>query len=202
MQKYIYRHRKVLELMQPHLGEVNLDYSIGDGRVTRFMARNLASEKRFDGYKGPETINGFSTKMFDNAIRISRKTPNFTVLYALPEQNFYDTVTLISVLHDHIRAIKDSRSYLKKEGKLVVLDHDKSHLSRSEFMGNLTDADRKEIKQRSLPAVFNDHTKMSLADCVRLGEEQGFSTVESYDHTSPEFQGHPFYLWVGQLTTY
>src|SRR3989338_5593623 len=197
MEPYINRHRRVLGMMVSYLGKINLDYGIGNGNMSRIIA-TLLSGKQLHGYDGPEVDPHFSPEILAEAQRLAQRTPQFTILTTEPKQNYYDTIILNCVLHDNDLLIERTRRYLQPSGTMIVLDHDKSHLSEEGFRQRLTQADQREVQARGFDPVFHDHRRMSLADCISLGEDSGFSTVASYDHSSPEFSGHPFYLWVGR----
>ena len=111
-------------------------------------------------------------------------------------EGFFDAVTLMCMLHGNRDIITECTPYLRDGGHLVVLDHDKSHLSREEFEYWVCDADRDEINVRGFEEVFRDHTTMKIDDCRSIAHEQGYETVMGIDHD--ELEGYPFYLWVGQ----
>ena len=198
MEPYISRHWKALELLIHHAGEINLDYGIGNGRMSRIIASSLRG-RQLHGYDGPEVDKHFSGDIFAEAQRLSQRTPHFTILNKEPEQGYYEAIILNCVLHGNEQLIERTRRYLQPFGTMIVLDHDKSHLSEEEFRERLTQADQREVQARGFDAVFRDHRRMSLADCIYLGKQIGLSTVAAYNHSSPEFAGHPFYLWVGKL---
>lgn len=174
--------------MVPYLGDSVLDYGCGDGKVTRVL-KCLSPDSQFVAYDCiDEAVQKASVSLQDLATVVEEASQL--------EPSSFDTGTLICSLHHDHGLIEQVDPYLKDDGYLIILDHDKSHLSETEFSTSLTDADRAEINTRGFQNVFQDHTRMTVDQCCEMTETRGYTTIKALDHTY--FKGYPFYVWIGQ----
>ncbi|MFZ5954809.1 MAG: hypothetical protein ACOYT4_00100 [Nanoarchaeota archaeon] len=187
----------LLRKIKPYLEGDILDYGCGTGLISNAL-RSLAKENsKISAYDGLETGEHFSSEKFEETKKnLKSEIKLYESKQELPKA-FFDTVLLLCMLHGNHYIIEQCSPYIKTRGYLIVLDHDKSHLSNEEFLAWLTDADRKEINERSLDAVMYDHRKMKLEDCCRIGKENGYETIKFWNHKTLS-QRYPFYLWIGQ----
>ncbi|MBL7052099.1 MAG: class I SAM-dependent methyltransferase [Nanoarchaeota archaeon] len=195
MDKRTLRYIALLRKMNPFLEGNVLDYGCGDGAMTSVFIP-LNSTSNFFAYDGPET-NGQNVQELLNQAKIllNKRARVIERKEDLPKE-YFDTITLICMLHGNENIIEQCHPYLKKGGHLIVIDHDKKHLSDEEYIQSITDADRNEILQRSYNEVLRDHTKMDVYDCCRITRSMRLRTVKTLDHRTLE--GFPFYLCVSE----
>jgi SAM-dependent methyltransferase len=182
MLKNAFSYWKFLHNMTPYIEGNVLDYACGNGVITR--ALSSMSKGSFYAYD----INPPSNEPLREKAKILSKKEI--------SKDYFNTITIISALHEDQGIIEQATPYLKQKGNLIVADHDKSHLSFEEFISTLTGSDIEEVKIRGLENVFHDHTKMGLPDCRRIAESYGYETIAEVDHG--DLEGYPFYLYVGR----
>ncbi len=192
----IRKHFNLLREMNPFLFGNVLDYGCGDGTITGVLAILISPQSNFFAYDGPETGGHDNQSMLYGAkVRLRDKVSIIERREDLPEE-YFDAITLICMLHGNEKIIEQCDPYLKRGGHLIVLDHDKKHLSEREYVKYITDADLREISQRSYNEVLRDHTRMNVSDCCRITRRIKYRTEKVLDHRN--LGGYPFYLCISK----
>ena len=195
MDKRTFRYFALLRKMNPYLEGKVLDFGCGDGSITSVFIP-LNSKNNFFAYDGPETGEHDVKNMLSQAKILLKNKANVIERKEYLQEGYFDVITLICMLHGNENIIEECHPYLKKGGHLIILDHDKSHLTDEDYIESIADADLKEIMQRNYNDVLRDHTRMDLYDCCRITRGMRYKTVKTLNHRT--LDGFPFYLCISQ----
>ncbi|MFA7708065.1 MAG: class I SAM-dependent methyltransferase [Candidatus Pacearchaeota archaeon] len=199
-QDLVFMNGLFFDRIMPNIGNLHLDFGCGDGKGSLVQAK-FCKNSFVIGYDSDlekiqlankeQKVSSLTNVSFQDSLRefiFGYSDENSECQYA----NIFDSATANFVFHENPLIIKEIHPYLKRDGKIIVLDYNLKGISKREFYKKFClDNERKIMKLEGFDECYKKHTKFDITDCIGFGNSARFNTINTA-------LSEKYFLWVGQ----